>query len=103
MYFAGIDIGSTMTKVVIMREDIHASVVGPTGAEHRRLAHKVMEEALAQAKLSFDDKKIIENFNTIYKAILAAKPSSLKGNYIKSISLSSSMGAGVKIDLTKIK
>jgi (R)-2-hydroxyacyl-CoA dehydratese activating ATPase len=55
LYFAGVDIGSTMTKVAIMGEDLAASVIGPTGAEHRRLAHKVMEEALAQANLSFGD------------------------------------------------
>jgi predicted CoA-substrate-specific enzyme activase len=57
MYFAGVDIGSTMTKVVIMDEDeeICSRIVGPTGAEHRRLANKVMEEALKQANLPFDE------------------------------------------------
>jgi predicted CoA-substrate-specific enzyme activase len=54
-YFAGVDIGSTMTKVVIMAEDIVASVIGPTGAEQRKLANKVMEEVLAKAKLPFDE------------------------------------------------
>lgn len=54
-YFAGVDIGSTMTKVVIMNEATLASVIGPTGPEHRKLANRVMEEALAKAKLSFDD------------------------------------------------
>ena len=55
MYFAGVDIGSTMTKVVIFDEVVLASVIGPTGAEHRRLANKVMEEALERANLSFDE------------------------------------------------
>ena len=57
IYFAGIDLGSTMTKMVIMDEDeeICASVVSHTGAEHRRLAYRVMEEALKQAGLSFDE------------------------------------------------
>lgn len=54
-YFAGVDIGSTMTKVVIMNQATLASVIGPTGPEHRKLANRVMEEALAKAKLSFDD------------------------------------------------
>jgi predicted CoA-substrate-specific enzyme activase len=53
-YFAGVDIGSTMTKVVIMNGEILASVIGPTGPEHRKLANRVMEEALSKAKLSFD-------------------------------------------------
>ena len=53
-YFAGVDIGSTMTKVVLMNRAILASVIGPTGPEHRKLANRVMEEALAKASLSFD-------------------------------------------------
>jgi predicted CoA-substrate-specific enzyme activase len=53
-YFAGIDIGSTMTKAVILEQGVIASVIGPTGPEQRRLANKVMEEALLKAGLSFD-------------------------------------------------
>lgn len=57
IYFAGIDLGSTITKVVIIDrdEEICASVINHTGAEHRRLANKVMKEALRQAGLSFDE------------------------------------------------
>ena len=54
-HYAGIDIGSTMTKAIIMDEAILASVMGPTGAEHRKLANRVMAKALAQANLSFKD------------------------------------------------
>ena len=52
-YFAGIDIGSTMTKVVIMDKEIISSIIGPTGPEQRRLANKVMEKALHQVDLPF--------------------------------------------------
>jgi predicted CoA-substrate-specific enzyme activase len=54
-YFAGIDIGSTMTKVVICSDKIEASLIGPTGPEHRKLANRVMEEALTSARLKFED------------------------------------------------
>ncbi|MFC1895053.1 acyl-CoA dehydratase activase [Thermodesulfobacteriota bacterium] len=54
-YFGGIDIGSTMTKIVIMDDDVVAKVIGPTGAEHRHLANKVMEEALQQAQIAFEE------------------------------------------------
>ena len=54
-FFAGIDIGSTMTKVVILGDEIVSFLVGPTGPEHRRLAHKVMEEALNKANLNYED------------------------------------------------
>jgi predicted CoA-substrate-specific enzyme activase len=52
-YFAGIDVGSTMTKAVILNKKIIASIIGPTGPEQRRLANKVMEEALNKAAISF--------------------------------------------------
>jgi predicted CoA-substrate-specific enzyme activase len=52
-YFAGIDVGSTMTKAVILKEGIIASIIGPTGPEHRRLANQVMDEALKKAAISF--------------------------------------------------
>jgi (R)-2-hydroxyacyl-CoA dehydratese activating ATPase len=54
-YFAGVDIGSTMTKVVIVSDEIKASLIGPTGPEHRKLANRVMEETLVKAHLSFSD------------------------------------------------
>jgi predicted CoA-substrate-specific enzyme activase len=54
-YFAGVDIGSTMTKVVIMNRSTLASVIGPTGPEHRKLANRVMEEALGKAGLAFEE------------------------------------------------
>jgi predicted CoA-substrate-specific enzyme activase len=54
-YFAGVDIGSTMTKVVIINSDSMWAVVGPTGAEHRRLAYRVMEKALEKSGISFDE------------------------------------------------
>lgn len=57
MTYAGIDIGSTMTKVVILgeREEALAEIIGPTGVEHRHLALDVLDQALAKAALDFDD------------------------------------------------
>jgi len=48
-------------------------------------------------KTSFDDAKIIENFETLLDAIRKAKPASSKGIYIKNASMSSTMGPGIKI------
>jgi predicted CoA-substrate-specific enzyme activase len=57
IFFAGVDIGSTMTKVVILDADgaMRAHIASTTGAEHCRLANKVMEEVLKQANLPFDE------------------------------------------------
>ncbi len=54
-YFAGVDIGSTMTKVVIIGGGKETSLIGPTGPEHRKLANRVMEEALGLAGIAFVD------------------------------------------------
>jgi len=53
--FAGVDIGSTMTKVVIVGDGKETSIIGPTGPEHRKLANRVMEEALQLAGIAFSD------------------------------------------------
>ncbi len=52
-HFAGVDIGSTMTKAVILNQGILTTVIGPTGPEHRMLANRVMEQALNQVGLPF--------------------------------------------------
>jgi len=49
-------------------------------------------------KLSFDGQKLVDNANTVLGAIMRAKPSASKGKYVKSITLSSTMGPGVPID-----
>jgi predicted CoA-substrate-specific enzyme activase len=54
-YFAGVDIGSTMTKVVLIGDGKEFSLFGPTGPEHRKLANRVMEEALGLAGITFSD------------------------------------------------
>tara|TARA_B100000676_G_scaffold60699_1_gene60006 strand:- start:2849 stop:3541 length:693 start_codon:yes stop_codon:yes gene_type:complete len=49
-------------------------------------------------KSSFDKSKLMENCQTVLGAILKAKPNSLKGVYLKKITLSSTMGPGIKLD-----
>ena len=50
-------------------------------------------------KASFDDAKLVENLKTFVEAIMKVKPSTVKGAYVKNVSISSTMGPGVKIDL----
>lgn len=49
-------------------------------------------------RISFDDQKLVENYAALYTEILRVKPASAKGKYVKSISVSSTMGPGVKVD-----
>ena len=50
-------------------------------------------------KVSFDDKKLLENVQAFIEAIQKAKPTGAKGKYFKKISISTSMGPGLKLDL----
>ncbi|MGM9834584.1 MAG: 50S ribosomal protein L1 [Bacilli bacterium] len=49
-------------------------------------------------KVSFDEKALLENLEYIYSAIIKAKPTTIKGSYIENISISTTMGPGIKID-----
>ena len=49
-------------------------------------------------KLSFEPQKLIDNATTVITSIVRAKPSAAKGKYIKSVTLSSTMGPGVPLD-----
>ena len=50
-------------------------------------------------KASFDDDKLIENLKAFVNVILKAKPQTAKGVYVKNISISSTMGPGIKLDI----
>ena len=53
-------------------------------------------------KASFTDEQLSDNFQSLMGAINKAKPASLKGQYIKSATLASTMGPGVKLNVVKI-
>lgn len=53
-------------------------------------------------KVSFDAKKLEENLRAFTSAVLKAKPSGVKGTYLKKVTLSSTMGPGLKIDLADL-
>lgn len=52
-------------------------------------------------KASFTEEALQENFNALMDAIVKAKPSALKGQYLRSITLTSTMGPGVKVNVAK--
>lgn len=70
-------------------------------AKSGQVAFRVEKAGIVHAgvgKASFEAPKIAENIRAFMDAIHKAKPSGVKGNYIKRISISSSMGPGVKLD-----
>jgi large subunit ribosomal protein L1 len=53
-------------------------------------------------KASFGNEKIMDNFHTLMNAIIKAKPSAAKGQYLRSVAITSTMGPGVKVNTAKI-
>lgn len=71
-------------------------------ARKGRLEFKLDKTALIHlpiGKVSFEEDKLLENLATVVEAVVKARPSGAKGQYIKSISLATSMGPGIKLDL----
>ena len=54
-------------------------------------------------KISFKDADLRKNFDTLINAVVRAKPAGAKGKYVQKVGLSSSMGPGLKIDLSEIE
>lgn len=52
-------------------------------------------------KISFEEEKLVENFNAIYSTILKARPTAVKGGYIKNLVLSTTMGPGIHVVVEK--
>jgi len=50
-------------------------------------------------KVSFEDEKLVENLTAVVEAVVKAKPSGVKGQYVRSASLTTTMGPGIRLDL----
>ena len=53
-------------------------------------------------KASFTEEQLTENFNTLMDAIIKAKPASAKGTYMKSVTITTTMGPGIKVNTLKL-
>jgi large subunit ribosomal protein L1 len=58
---------------------------------------------VALGKKSFDERRLLENYAAVVDEIVRAKPAAAKGRYLRSITLTSSMGPGIKIDPTRTR
>jgi len=57
---------------------------------------------LGVGKISFDDSKLVENVKAVVAALMKDKPSDAKGEYLKNLALSATMGIGVKVDVKEL-
>jgi large subunit ribosomal protein L1 len=58
---------------------------------------------LSLGKKSFDERQLLENYAAVVDELIRAKPAAAKGRYLRSVTLTSSMGPGIKIDPTRTK
>ena len=89
-------------KVGTVTTDVAAAVKASKGGA---VEFRVEKAGIVQAgvgKVSFDVKALEENVRAFADAVNKAKPSGAKGNYVKKVSISSTMGPGLKLDLSSL-
>jgi large subunit ribosomal protein L1 len=87
--------GTVTMDVTRALEEIKAGKV-----EYRLDKTNIIHTAIG--KVSFGPEKLSENFKALLEAVIKAKPSAAKGQYLKSVTIASTMGPGVKISPIKI-
>lgn len=90
-------------KLGTVTMDINRAVSDLKGGKVEYRVDKAGIVHLAVGKVSFGQQKLVENLRALTEVIMKAKPASAKGAYLKSISLSTTMGPGVRIDPGKIR
>ncbi|WP_102227162.1 50S ribosomal protein L1 [Acidimangrovimonas sediminis] len=86
-------------KVGTVTMDVKAAVEAAKGGEVQFKAEKAGVVHAGVGKASFDAAKLAENIRAFVDAVSRAKPTGAKGTYMKKVSLSSTMGPGVSVDL----
>ena len=89
-------------KLGTVTMDVTSAVKAAKGGSVEFRAQKEGIVHVGVGKASFDEKKLVENIRTLIDALVKAKPSSTKGNYLKKAALSSTQGPGLKLDLSSL-
>jgi large subunit ribosomal protein L1 len=87
------------SNTVVLPQDLARAI---NEARQGRVEFRLDRTAIVHlpiGKVSFDKDKLVENLRAVIEAMVKAKPSGVKGQYIRSISLSTCMGPGFKLDL----
>lgn len=90
-------------KTGTVTQDIAKAVADIKGGKVEYRADRTSNVHMIIGKKSFDEQQLLENYLAAVDEILRAKPSSAKGRYIMSLTLSSTMGPSVRIDPTRPK
>lgn len=90
-------------KVGTVTPDVAAAVKASKGGAVEFRVEKAGIVHAGVGKASFGAQQIVENVKAFADAVLKAKPTGAKGEYLKKVSISSTMGVGVKVDLVSIR
>ena len=88
-------------KVGTVTDDVEKAV---SDSKAGKVEYRTDRQAIVHmtiGKASFDQEKLLENFNAVLDEIVRAKPSSAKGKYIRSATLATTMGPGIRVDAGK--
>ncbi|SDI26654.1 50S ribosomal protein L1 [Lutimaribacter saemankumensis] len=89
-------------KVGTVTMDVADAVKAAKGGEVQFKVEKAGVVHAGVGKASFDEGKLVENIRAFVSAVARAKPAGAKGTYMKKVSLSSTMGPGVSIDVANV-
>lgn len=89
-------------KAGTVTEDVAKAVKEVKGGKVEFKMDKLSNINIAVGKISFNDTAIYENAFTLIEAVQHARPATLKGNYVKSIAISTTMGPGVRLDASNL-
>jgi len=89
-------------KLGSVTQDVAQAIKSAKGGQVEYRVEKAGIVHTGVGKASFSEEALLENVRTLVEAVNKAKPSGVKGNYIKRISLSSTMGPGVSLDVSTI-
>jgi large subunit ribosomal protein L1 len=90
-------------KAGTVTEDIAKAVGEIKGGKLEYRVDRQGNVHLLMGKRSFDEQALMENFLAIMDEIIRAKPAAAKGRYVRSVTVSSTMGPGIRIDPAKLK
>ena len=82
--------------------DVQGAVTAAKGGQVECRAEKAGIIHAGIGKASFEEQKLVENARALADAIQRAKPAGAKGTYVKAVALSSTMGPGVRVDITSL-
>ena len=86
-------------KVGTVTMDVKTAVAAAKGGEVQYKAEKGGVVHAGIGKVSFSEEKLVQNVRAFVEAVVRAKPTGAKGTYLKKVSLASTMGPGVSLDL----